>query len=198
MTPLSIVFSDPLAEFLGALPARGTFRYTYDDVVKLAGHSCPTVAGAFLMTAAAMRALYPGGTPVRGEIEVIVGGEHDGTSSGPMSQVFTFLTGAATDSGFAGLAERWRRRGLLRFDPSLAGRVRFRRLDDGTAVDIGYQPGRVPPSGELRSVMARALGEQASLDELARFRELWMARVGEILASDPARVLEVTSVVETR
>ena len=104
MTPLSIVFSDPLAEFLGALPARGTFRYTYDDVVKLAGHSCPTVAGAFLMTAAAMRALYPGGTPVRGEIEVIVGGEHDGTSSGPMSQVFTFLTGAATDSGFAGLA----------------------------------------------------------------------------------------------
>jgi hypothetical protein len=149
--PPSIVFSDPLAEFLGALPERGTFRYTYDDVVRLCGHSCPTVAGAFLMTAAAVCALYRDTTPVRGEIEVIVGGERDGTSSGPMSQVFTFLTGAATDSGFAGLADRWRRRGLLHFDPSLAGKVRFRRLDRGTTVDVTYQPGRIPPTSELRA-----------------------------------------------
>lgn len=40
-----IVLYDPLAEFLGAATA-GRVEYTYLDAVKLAGHSCPTVAGA--------------------------------------------------------------------------------------------------------------------------------------------------------
>ena len=48
----------------------------YDDAVRLCGHSCPTVAGAWLMTAAALRALYPE-VPVRGAIEVTVGGARD-------------------------------------------------------------------------------------------------------------------------
>ena len=40
---------DPLAAFLGA--ARdGVLEYRYADAVKLAGHSCPTVASAFLMS----------------------------------------------------------------------------------------------------------------------------------------------------
>ena len=38
---------DPLADFLGAAQD-GVFEYVYADVVKLAGHSCPTVASAFL------------------------------------------------------------------------------------------------------------------------------------------------------
>ena len=37
---------DPLADFLGAAQD-GVFEYVYADVVKLAGHSCPTVASAF-------------------------------------------------------------------------------------------------------------------------------------------------------
>ena len=39
---------DPLAVFLGA-SGSGKFTYSYADAVKLAGHSCPTVAGAYLM-----------------------------------------------------------------------------------------------------------------------------------------------------
>ena len=39
---------DPFAEMLGA--ARdGLLEYSYADAVRLAGHSCPTVAGAFLV-----------------------------------------------------------------------------------------------------------------------------------------------------
>ena len=44
-----IVIADPLAEFLGATEG-GLLEYRYVDAVKLAGHSCPTVAGAWLMT----------------------------------------------------------------------------------------------------------------------------------------------------
>jgi hypothetical protein len=43
-----VTLRDPLAEFLGAA-RQGLIEYRYADVVRLAGHSCPTVAGAYLM-----------------------------------------------------------------------------------------------------------------------------------------------------
>ena len=49
-----ITVRDPLARFLGAAED-GIIEYTYSDAVKLAGHSCPTVASAYLMTRTAMR-----------------------------------------------------------------------------------------------------------------------------------------------
>ena len=64
-----ITVRDPLARFLGAAED-GIIEYTYSDAVKLAGHSCPTVASAYLMTRAAMRALYPAAFPERGGIRV--------------------------------------------------------------------------------------------------------------------------------
>jgi hypothetical protein len=48
-----ITIHDPLAAFLGAA-ADGIIEYCYADAVKLAGHSCPTVASAYLMTRAAL------------------------------------------------------------------------------------------------------------------------------------------------
>lgn len=46
---------DPFAAMLGA--ARdGLFEYHYLDAVRLAGHSCPAVAGAFLIGRAALTA----------------------------------------------------------------------------------------------------------------------------------------------
>lgn len=63
----AITVADPLAEALGAADG-GLIEYRYLDAVKLAGHSCPTVAGAWLMTRAALARLYPGQSPRRGEI----------------------------------------------------------------------------------------------------------------------------------
>lgn len=51
-----VVLHDALAQTLGAT-LDGLIEYRYLDAVKLAGHSCPTVAGAWLMT----RAAGPGG-----------------------------------------------------------------------------------------------------------------------------------------
>ena len=54
----SIVLYDALAQTLGAVQD-GLIEYRYLDAVKLAGHSCPTVAGAWLMARAALARLYP-------------------------------------------------------------------------------------------------------------------------------------------
>jgi len=64
-----ILVRDALAETLGAA-AGGLMDYRYVDAVKLAGHSCPTVAGAWLMTRAALAHLYPGEIPRRGQLRV--------------------------------------------------------------------------------------------------------------------------------
>lgn len=56
----TIVMYDALTQILGVTPD-GLVEYRYLDAVKLAGHSCPTVAGAWLMT----RAALSGSTPDR-------------------------------------------------------------------------------------------------------------------------------------
>lgn len=189
MTTLTL--RDPLAELLG-YPS--VMRYTYEDVVKLSGHSCPTVAGAFLMTAAALEALYGGDTPVRGDLEVTLGGAPDDGTTGPMAQVITLLTGAATELGFGGLGGLHRRRGLLGFDPALERRVRFRRRDTGATVEVTYAPRNVPSPPELGALMPEVLGGHASAEQRARFGALWQARVRDLLEGDRARVIEVRPV----
>ena len=51
--------------------------YQFSDAVALAGHSCPTVASAYLMTRAALKALYGNDIPVRGNIAVVWQDERD-------------------------------------------------------------------------------------------------------------------------
>ena len=60
---------DPLAEFLGAFEG-GVIEYAYLDAVRLAGHSCPTVASAYWLTRQALRALYGDALPERGGVRV--------------------------------------------------------------------------------------------------------------------------------
>ncbi len=88
-----ITVRDPLARFLGAAED-GVVEYTYTDTVKLAGHSCPTVASAYLMTRAAMRALYPSAVPERGGIRVELRGDRLEGVTGVVANVASFLTGA--------------------------------------------------------------------------------------------------------
>ena len=50
----TIVLRDPLSQLLGSAE-EGLIEYSYGEVVKLTGHSCPTVAGAWIMTTQALR-----------------------------------------------------------------------------------------------------------------------------------------------
>lgn len=195
----TIAVHDALAEFLGAAEG-GIVEYRYVDAVKLAGHSCPTVAGAFMMARAALRALYPDPRtlPERGEIRVDLREPRDAGVAGVVASVLGLVTGAAGDGGFRGIGGRFVRRDRLFFEQPLAdGDVRFTRLDDGRSVEAALRLERVPGDPRMPRAMARSLGGDAQPDEIAQFRELWQERVRRILvehADDP----ELVSIVPRR
>ena len=179
---------DPLAEFLGAAEG-GFIDYRYEDVVRLAGHSCPTVASAFLMTRVALRALYGEALPVRGEIRVDLAEACDAGVAGVIASVATLITGATADTGFHGLAGKFSRRGKLFFSQPLGhGGLRFTRLDNGAAVVVTADLTKVPGDSRLGELMPFCLTGRAGAEQQKEFRTLWQDRVRRLLlqhADDP-------------
>lgn len=183
---------DPLAALLGA-PADGIVEYRYADAVKLAGHSCPTVAGGFMVGRAALAALYPGEPAERGGIGVTLPAPEAAGTTGVTAQVLTLLTGAAADNGFKGLGGRFVRNGLLHFAERAdeAGAIHFRRLDNDASVYVRYDPSPVPMEPALRERLMAVMQGRADTDGLAAFARGWQARVRALLlehADDPAVV----------
>lgn len=178
---------DPLAGFLGA-SIDGVLEYTYLDAVKLAGHSCPTVAGTYLATVRALQYLYPQQLPQRGRIAVSFRAAQDEGVTGVMAAVIGLVTGAAAEGGFKGIAGRFVRRDLLRFGVAQPQELRFARLDNGAAVDVALHLQRVPVPPGLRERLAEALDDDATPEQRQAFAELWQQRVRQILverADDP-------------
>jgi hypothetical protein len=181
---------DALAETLGAAEG-GILEYAYADAVKLAGHSCPTVAGAYLMTRAALARLYPGALPQRGEIRVEMRGAQEEGVVGVVASVATLITGATGLGGFKGLAGRHVRRGLLSFGVPMRGEIRFTRLDTRAAVELSFRLDALPRSPALALLMQSGLAANAPAEARAAFAGAWQERVRAILldhADDPALV----------
>lgn len=187
---------DPLADFLGACED-GMLEYGYADVVKLAGHSCPTVASAYLMARAALYALFPGTLAERGAIRVeMPQPAHEGVS-GVVGNVISLVTGAAGEGGFHGIGSRFDRRDLLSYGSAdLAGRVRFTRMDTGAAVDVQARAERVPGDPRIRSLIPRCIAGAATPEESHLFRTLWQDRVRRLLTehADDPEVIVVSAV----
>jgi hypothetical protein len=179
---------DRLAGLLGAAED-GVMDYHYADAVRLAGHSCPTVAGAFLIGRAALAALYPDELPERGGVSVHMPAPATEGTTGVIGQVLTLLTGAAADNGFHGLAGQHVRRGLLSFAQAPDGdAIVFRRLDTGASVALTLDVSSVPADPAQRMLLGAVL--QGSADEAQRraFGQAWQARVRRLLldhADDP-------------
>lgn len=183
----AILVHDPLAEFLGATED-GLIEYRYVDAVALAGHSCPTVAAAFLMTRAALRKLYSGAVPERGAIRVEWRNDRAAGVTGVMANVASLITGAADNAGFKGIGGRFQRSERLAFNVSMDGEARFTRLDDGAEVEVSASLDSVPMAPKVRALMPRCLTGEATADEQAEFRLLWQTRVRSLLlehADDP-------------
>ena len=183
----SIVMYDALAQTLGATQD-GLIEYRYLDAVKLAGHSCPTVAGAWLMTRAALARLYPGQTPHRGEVRVALREPQDAGVTGVIASVAGLVTGAAGSGGFKGLAGRHARRDLLAYGEPMRGEMRFTRLDNGQSVEVSHHPEAAPRPAQLRMQMQAALAPQADSPEREAFAQTWQGWVRAILidhADDP-------------
>jgi hypothetical protein len=186
-----ITVRDPLARFLGAAED-GVIEYTYADTVKLAGHSCPTVASAYLMTRAALQALYAGELPERGDIRVEFRDDRLEGATGVIANVVGFLTGAAHDTGFKGIGGRFDRRGLLFFGIDIPGQVRFSRVGTGAAVTASARLERVASDPRTSLLLPRCLAGTATVEETALFQSLWQGRVRALLvehADDPKTIV---------
>lgn len=175
-----IVLRDPLSEFLGATDD-GLLRYGYADAVRLAGHSCPTVASAYAATQFALRALYGDETPVRGDIRVAFRQARDDGVTGVIANVVSLLTGAMGGDGFKGLAGRFERRNLMTFGEAIEGEMRYTRVDTDRSVEVTVDLGGIPAATALPRLMSRCLDGSASSGEATEFRRLWQQRVRAIL-----------------
>lgn len=176
----TITLQDPLAELLGAV-SDGLMTYGYTDAVKLAGHSCPTVAGAYLMTLKALEALYPDEIPVRGAVRVAFSAAQVDGVIGVTATIVGLLTGAAGEGGFKGLGGRFSRQNLLQFEAGNVRGLRFTRLDSGTSLSVSTHPEIVPAPPELQGLMSRILSGEASDAEKTEFGRHWQMRVKRIL-----------------
>ncbi|HFC7324980.1 TPA: FmdE family protein [Neisseria meningitidis] len=179
----TLTVQDPLAAFLGAAQD-GILTYRYADAVRLCGHSCPTVAGAYLMVIKGLEALYGAELPQRGDIEAFMQGNRDEGTTGVTASVVQLLTGAAPETGFGGIGiqGRFARRNLLSFGAGeINGTLTLRRKDNGKTVAVSLNAAPKPFAPEMRDIMPKAVSGSASPDELKQFGELWQERVRAFL-----------------
>ena len=177
-----IVLYDPLADFLGAYP-RGRVRITYTDCVTLAGHSCPTVAGAYLMAREGLGVLYPDILPRRSEILVEFSGEESAGVVGVIGHVIGYIAGASGAGGFKGIGGKFARNDRLRYGVDFDGDVRLTRMDTNTTVTLRYDPSVVPGDARMKPLMQKVLQDQADAKEVAAFQSLWQGRTEAILTA---------------
>ncbi len=139
----NIVVYDDLCRFLG-VNEDGILEFSYADIVKTAGHSCATVAGAYLMAQKGLKALYEDETPHRGNIKVELQKAPREENSGVVGAVISNITGATSDFGFGGIPTgKYNRRDLLFFEAEIDHDLCLTRLDTGKKVYVDYKPQKV-------------------------------------------------------
>jgi hypothetical protein len=180
---------DPVAEALAVLDPGDPFVVTYEDVVKAAGHSCPTASGAYRIAQLGLDALYPDELPVRSEVEVLAAGPRDDATYGVMGRLISYVTGAAREDGFGGLAggygDRQHMLTFEGFDPdSAAPTFRFRRTDTDETVEVTYHVGDVPDGGPAVGNLQQSIEGTASEEERELFADVWHGRVRSVLSDD--------------
>ena len=175
----SIKVKDQLSNVLGAFES-GEYEFNYLDVVKSAGHSCPTVAGAYIITLEALKALYPNERAVRGDIKVEFKESLSEGVAGVIGNVVSQITGATDKSGFKGLNGKFARHSLMDFDSNIESSARFTRVDSTKSVDVVYNPSSILPNPAMQPLMQKMMQGSATSQELKEFGTLWQDRVARI------------------
>ena len=178
----SIKLKDPLSNFLGSLE-NGEVEFNYLDVVKSAGHSCPTVMGAYLTTLKGLEALYGNETPIRGNISVEIKDDVANGVTGVIANVITQITGATSIAGFKGINGDFARNNLMQFNTNINSAVKFTRVDTKQSVEVNYDPSSVGGSPKQQELMGKIMQGKATLEDKKEFTELWQDRVKRISES---------------
>ena len=185
-----IKLQDQLSLILGAFD-KGEYEISYLEVVKAAGHSCPTVAGAYIMTNAALSVLYPDSRAVRGNIKVEFEESLEEGVAGVIANVISQITGATDKSGFKGLQGQFARHSLMSFNADINSSARFTRVDTNKSVDVSYNPNEVKPNPAMMPLMQKLGSGEASPQDVKAFGEMWQDRVKRIF-ENIEEVVEVT------
>ncbi|MDD2781725.1 hypothetical protein [Sulfuricurvum sp.] len=171
---------DPLAQILGAA-SEGIIHYSYAECVKLAGHSCPTVAGTYLMLLKGLKFLYPDTMPQRGEIRVLMSGKLGDGVVGVMANIASFVTGATDINGFHGLGGKFDRRHLLIYEANIHGDMALERVDTGKRIVLSYNPKIIPADPKMGEWLELMISEKANFEIERLFQNAWQERVKLIL-----------------
>ncbi len=185
----SIALKDPLAKLLGVFE-NGEYTLSYTDIIKASGHSCPTVAGAYLMAYVGLKKLYPNTSALRGEIDVSFKEALHVGVTGVTSQILSHITGATDVSGFKGLGNSFARHGLMHFDVPMQGFLQLKRLDTNSMVELNYDASSIIPHPNMQPLMQKVLSGVATKEEQKEFGVLWQERVQRILV-DASKVIHV-------
>ena len=175
----NIKLVDELSLFLGS-SKDGIVEFTYEDIVKSAGHSCPTVAGAYICTQKALEYLYKDNIAKRGEIFVSFKNDVNEGTIGVISNVISQITGATLYTGFKGLNGNFKRHSLFEYNSNIPFDLRFKRTDTNDYIDVQYNPNSVLPNKDMQALMQKVMQNNANDDEKKLFGTLWQDRVRRI------------------
>jgi len=179
----TIILFDPLSDFLGAFE-EGIMEISYLDCVKLAGHSCPTVAGAYLMALIGLKSLFQDTLPRRGLVKVSLSEAETEDVTGVIGNVIGFITGAAGKGGFKGIQGKFPRNDLLTYGETMDSEVTLTRIDNKDSVTLRYDPSSIPADVAMKPLMGKMLQGIASKEEAQVFGKLWQQRVEQILLNE--------------
>ena len=183
----TIVVEDELAKFLG-VNEDGVIAFSYADIVKTAGHSCGTVAGAYLIAQEGLKALYKEELPKRGEIKVELKKAPRDDNAGVVAAVLSTITGATEAYGFGGIpGGKFNRRDLLFFEADIDTAVRLTRLDTGESVGVNYMPKKVV---DPMAILMSAISPNATEEDKKSFPDRFQHMVQTIFENRD-KVIEV-------
>ncbi len=169
--------------------------YFYAEAVKLAGHSCGAVTGAWTIARKALEVLYPDGEiPVRGQIAVQAPGAEDEWFVGVFGEVITFVTGAAPKTGFIGAEfgqanQVFVRQNKMVYTEEPTEQLHpmrewvFTRLDTGTKVGVKFNLAVITPiATPERMAMGKKMATGAATpEEAADYIQYWNDRATFVL-----------------
>ncbi len=170
---------DPLSEFLGAVED-GIVQINYGDVVMFAGHSCPTVAGTYLMCFKANE-YFSNDIKLleRGNIKIIAKGPKENGTNGVVANVAAYIFGVNDESGFGGIGGRMSRKNKLFYDDNLDCDIEFEY--NGDSIKMIYNSSVVKQNKDMIPLLQKCIGGTATEDEQSKFKRIWQNRVKEIL-----------------
>jgi len=171
--------------------------YTYEEAIKMCGHSCSAVAGAWTIVRKGLDALYPGGEiPVRGNIVIYVPGAKEQWHLGVFAEIMMYVTGAAPETGFIGSEfgrenDLFVRRHKIIFTKNATPTKKwdmvwiFERIDTKKRVGVKFDVRKVkPPVTKARIALgAKVAKGDATPAEAIEFIKYWNARVKFIFAN---------------